>query len=88
MTGVQYMDGPGGVADWLQIPRSKRDEIKQQYASVPDHKRAYINYFLTEHPAPQWKLVAISLWKSGELESLDVVCKLYFKGKPYEHVCC
>ena len=82
MNGVQNMDGVGGVAYWLQIPLSKRNEIEQQYASGPLCKRAYMEYWVAHHPAPSWKMIAISLWKSRELGALEVVQKLYFKGKP------
>ena len=85
MTGVQYMDS---VALGLQIPPSKRNEIQQQYASAPHCKRGYTDYWLAHHPAPSWKAIAISLWEAGELGALEVVQKLYFKGKPYEHIVC
>ena len=70
------------VALELQIPASKRDEIKQQYARDPGRKPAYMEYWVAHHPAPSWKMIAISLWESSELGALEVVQKLYFKGKP------
>ena len=81
MTGVQnmYMDS---VAARLQSPVSKRVEIHQQYASGPGRKRAYMEYWVAHHPAPSWKMIAISLWQSRELGALEVIQKLYFKGKP------
>ena len=85
MNGVQNMDGVLSVTYWLQIPRSKQIEIQQQYDSVPHRKREYIDYWLGHNPAPTWKAIAISLWGAGELGALEVVQKLYFKGKPYEY---
>ena len=83
MSGVQDMDR---VAYWLQIPPSKQTEIQQQYDSVPLRKQAYMEYWLAHHPAPSWKVIAISLWVTGELAALEMVQKLYFKGKSHEHM--
>ena len=78
MDGVQDMDRI--VVDCLQIPFSKQRDIWQQYASGPHRNRAYMDYWITHHPAPSWKLIAISLWVARELKALEVVQKLYFKG--------
>ena len=75
------MDGRGGVVQWLQIPHSKWEDIHHQYGSGPRRNRAYMDYWITHHPAPSWKLIAISLWMAEELGALEVVQKLYFKGK-------
>ena len=87
MNGVQDMDrGSECVTSWLQIPRSKQTEIKQRYDSAPHRKREYIDYWLSHNLAPTWKVIAVSLWEAGELGALEVVQKLYFKGKPYEYI--
>ena len=83
MSGVQNMDT---VAAWLQIPYSKRREIQQQYDSDPHRKQAYIDYWLAHHPCPSWKVIANSVWEMDELGALEVVEKLYFKGKPCKHI--
>ena len=77
---------PGSVAYGLHIPASKQNESKLQYASIPHRKQAYMEYWLAHHPTPSWKGIAISLWEVYELGALEVVQKLYFKGKPYEHI--
>ena len=84
MNGVQDVNFKL-VACELQIPNSKQNEINQLYNSVPDRKRAHMHYFLAHHPAPSWKHIAVSMWRAKELGALEVVQKLYFKGKPDEH---
>ena len=82
------------VGDFLQIPRSKQDEIDEQYECISEYGailwhnlaqnlRAHWDYWLTHHPAPSWNLVAIALWKAGKHETLEVLQKTYLKGKPY-----
>ena len=73
------MDGSAGVAAWLQIPSSKRDKLEQQYDSR-QRKRAYAVYFVTQHPSPSWRIVALALWYAEEHGALEVVQKLYLKG--------
>ena len=75
------------VVDWLHIPVSKQDELKQQYPVVAQRKRAYSAYFLTHHPAPCWWIIAIALYNGGELGALEVVQKLYLRGEPCADSC-
>ena len=86
LDGVQELDGFPGVGAWLQIPESKRDELRQQYdrRQLP---RAYSIVFLTENPSPSWSTVALALWQAGEHGALEVVQKLYLKGEPCAHSC-
>ena len=75
------------VGYWLHIPDSKQEEIEQQYPDVAQSRRAYCVYYLTNHPAASWVIVANALWKAGELESLEMVQKLYLKGEPCADSC-
>ena len=86
LDGIQRLDGPGEVCAWLQIPGSKRDELKRQYdrSQLPT---AYSTVFLTEHPSPSWSTVALALWEKGEHGALEVVQKLYLKGELCAHSC-
>ena len=84
--GVKDMDGIDGVADWLQISDSKRDELQQQYGGR-ERTRAYTAYYITQHPAPSWRIVALALWEAGEHGALEVVQKLYLKGEPCVDSC-
>ena len=84
LDGVQHLGD--AVGTWLQIPGSKRDELKYQYdrRQLP---RAYSTVFLTDNPSPSWSTVAYALWVVGELGALEVVQKLYLKGEPCAHSC-
>lgn len=79
---VRNMDG---VSRWLQIAEFKILEIKQQCGSVSQCKRTYSVYWLTHHPAPSWKVVAIALWSSGEHGALEVLQSMYLKGN-HSHI--
>ena len=86
LDGVQCLDGWSGVSPWLQIPDSKREELKRQYdrRQLP---RAYSTIFLADHLSPSWSTVALALWVTGEHGALEVVQKLYLKGEPCAHSC-
>jgi hypothetical protein len=82
LDGIQNLKS---VVMWLEIPDSKRDELKQQYdrRQLP---RAYSTVFLTEIPSPSWSTVALALWGAREYGALEVVQKLYLKGEPCVHM--
>ena len=84
--GVKNMDSVGGVALFLCIPSSKQRELQQQYDGR-ERKRAYTTYYITQHPAPSWRTVALALWEAGEHGALEVVQKLYLKGEPCADSC-
>ena len=68
------------VTAWLDIPNSKKREVKIHYGR--DRNRAYLNIFLQEHPSPSWTVVGYALWKTRELGPLQLLQSLYLKGKP------
>ena len=86
LDSVQRLEVVGGVGEWLQIPRSKPDELELQYdrRQLP---RAYSTVFLTDNPSPSWSTVALAFWEAGEHGALEVVQKLYLKGEPCAHSC-
>ena len=57
---------------WLQIPDSKRRELQQKYDSR-QVKKADAECFVSHHPAPLWRIVAIALWQTGEHGALEMV---------------
>ena len=86
LDGVENMDGGSGVVLFLRIPPSKRYELQQQY-DRRELNRAYTAYYITQHPAPSWRMAALALWQKGELRALEVVQKLYLKGEPCADSC-
>ena len=69
------------LADYLDIPKPKQEEIKNQYSDESQRKHAIIEEFINNHPAPSWKLVAESLYKNEDNRALQIVKQKYLKGK-------
>ena len=57
----------------LGVPESKRDEIKRQFSSDPQKKKAYINYVMDHDPAASWRRVIVALDLMGEKEAADKI---------------
>ena len=78
--GVQSIHGC--IAIGLEIPYSEQTNVMSQYVDVGDQNRAYLDYFLQEHPSPSWTVVGNALWMAEELGALQLLQSLYLKGKP------
>ena len=50
----------------INVPRSKRDNIKSQYSSDGERKSALIHTYLTSHPAPSWQHITQALYRCDE----------------------
>ena len=48
---------------YVNIPRSERERIWSQYSSDKECKQAAIDYLISSHPAPSWRLVAHALYR-------------------------
>ena len=70
-----------GFPFYLNIPRSKREEIHSLYRDVSQRKRAFLKHFLEDYPCPSWKLIAYAVYRVGEFEALEVIQRDYFKGE-------
>ena len=79
--------GLENVGMWLHITQSERQELQQRYPVVAQLKRAYSAYILTHHHAPCWRIIATALYRTKELGALEVVQKLYLRGKPCADSC-
>lgn len=75
---MKDVDEPEHVAAWLAITYWDQKFIVNQGGS---RDRAYWEFFLKNHPAPSWKVVAIALWRTADYRALEIVMKLYFKCK-------
>ena len=58
---------------WLRVPESKRYEIQEQFSSVPQQVKAYINYFMEHDPVASWRAVIVALDAMGEKEAVDAI---------------
>ena len=66
----------------MNIPRSKRDEIRSQHSGDVQHcSRACWELYLKDHPFPTWQGVAYALYQRDHFEELEVVLKKYLKGE-------
>ena len=55
-------DGFGGGLD---VPRSKRDQIRSQFTSDEERKNEVIRLYHTQHPHPSWEHVSNALYMCG-----------------------
>ena len=44
-----------GLANYLYVPHSKRDEIERNHRNPPDQLREVVSYYLTRCPSPSWR---------------------------------
>jgi hypothetical protein len=87
LDGVENIDI---VGHYLQIPRSKLVELQSRQYDTRQIHTAWSSYFISHHPTPSWRIVALALWGAGELRALKVVQKLYLEGEPctwHAHCC-
>ena len=49
----------------VNIPESEVERIKSKYSSAKERKQAAIDYLISSHPAPSWRLVAHALYQMG-----------------------
>ena len=55
----------------VNIPRSEVERIRSKYSSDKERKQAAIDYLISSHPAPSWRLVANALYQMGMLTVWD-----------------
>ena len=58
--------GRRGLGDYLGVPESKRREIASQFSSVPQQRKALINYFIDHDPVASWRAVIVALERMRE----------------------
>ena len=79
---------------YVNIPKSEVVRIMSQYSSDRERKQAFIDLFISKHPAPSWTLVAHTLYLMGGrrydgvdgfscLKSLDLLQQLFPTGTLY-----
>ena len=60
-----------GLGYWLGVPVSKRREIASQFSSVPQQRKALINYFIDHDPVASWRAVIVALERMEEKRVAD-----------------
>lgn len=48
---------------FVNIPESEVERIRSKYSSDKERKQAAIDYLISSHPAPSWRLVARALYQ-------------------------
>ena len=65
------MKNTDGLGDYLGVPGSKRDEIKRQFSSEAQQRKAYINYFIGHDPEASWRSVICALDEMNKPDSVE-----------------
>ena len=65
---------------WLNVPRSKRVEIRSLYQSAHHRMEAVVDYYVRYHPTPSWKGVAGALQRVNFHKQANLVTTNYVKG--------
>ena len=71
----------GNVAYWIGIPIRKCDELQSQNPTTDQAKQACWDYWLHQHPACSWSIVAGGLYAWREHGALEVLQMNYLKGE-------
>ncbi len=65
---------------WMDVPRSKRDAIRDHYQTDVQRMQASLDHWRRTHPAPSWKLLASALRGKGEEALAEQVARRYVRG--------
>ena len=73
------------IGEGLDLPASKRGEIKRNYQSPTQKREAYLDLYISDHPCPSWRQVAkvlrtLSIFSVGLGHQADVVERTYVEG--------
>ena len=64
------------------------DEIREQTSDATQQKKAFLERWLWDHPAPSWAVVAEALYQLREHRVLEQVKKTYITGMLGWHRVC
>ena len=71
LRAVREVKGTGLLGYYLGVPGSKRVEIKSQFSSEAQQRKAYINYFIEHNPDSSWRSVICVLDEMDQPDSLE-----------------
>ena len=81
MDDYKYVDDMGA---YLNTPVSKWKDFEMKYQSPAQRKEAYLDYYVHNHPAASWIMVAETLYRYGLPQQADVVENTYIQGMPLQ----
>ena len=71
LRAVREVKDTDDLGIYLGVPVSKRDEIKRQFSSEAQQRKAYINYFIEHNPEASWKSVICVLDRMNKPDSVE-----------------
>ena len=71
LRAVREVENTDLLGDWLGVPELKRREIANQFSSVPQQRKALINYFIDHDPVASWRAVIVALERMREKRVAD-----------------
>jgi hypothetical protein len=74
--------GKYGLPSDLDIPTAKFRDIRKNYPDELQRKKAMLEWYVDNHPAPSWKHVANALYSNHKEDVLDILRSQYLKGRP------
>ena len=82
---VQEVKNTDHLGVCLGVPDLKRREIRDQFLSVPQQVKAYIDYFMKHDPLASWRAVIVALDDMREKKAADAIRHLAepITGKVY-----
>ena len=76
-----YVDTMGG---YLETPYSKSEEFEMNYQNPAQRKEAYLDYYVHNHPAASWTMIAQAFHVFGLPQQAAVVKNTYIQGTLYD----
>ena len=58
---VREVEDTDALGFRLGVPKFKRQEVQSQFSSVPQQRKALINYFIDHDPVASWRTVIVAL---------------------------
>ena len=71
LRAVREVKGTDLLGRCLGVPDSKRYEIKSQFSSEAQQRKAYINYFIEHDPEASWRSVICVLDDMNQPDSVE-----------------
>ena len=71
LRAVREVEDTDGLGHRLGVPKSKREEIRSQFSSVVEQRKAIINYFFENDPESSWRSVIWALDAMRQKEIAD-----------------
>ena len=65
--------GEDGLGDWILIPESKREEIRQKFPDEMEQKKQLISHWINTDPRASWRRLILALDSMKEAKIADSI---------------